>query len=88
MTVNSFEISESLQLRKLHPDRALTACHESDVRIWINLQTADSHEIEDWLNQEDFMGENLFWGVRPCHEGRPTASGCSGGCERRFDVRA
>ena len=41
MIVNSFQISNELQLTPLAPERAAQAVQSKDARIWLDVQTAE-----------------------------------------------
>jgi Mg2+ and Co2+ transporter CorA len=48
--VDSFQINDALQLTPLAPEKAAQACQNKDARIWLDLQTAETDEIEAWLD--------------------------------------
>ena len=51
MMVNSFEISEALQLIPLAPEKVAEAHQKTDARIWLDLQISEPGELEEWLDK-------------------------------------
>jgi magnesium transporter len=56
MIVNSLQINDALQLKPIAPENVMDACQSNDARIWLDLQTAESNEIEAWLNTLGITG--------------------------------
>ncbi len=56
MIVNCFQINDELQLIPLAPESAAEVCQSTDVRIWLDLQTDDSGDIEVWLDTLNITG--------------------------------
>ena len=56
MIVNSFQISNELQLTPLAPERAAQMCQIRDARIWLDVQTAEPAELENWLDKLGIIG--------------------------------
>jgi hypothetical protein len=50
MIVNSFQISDELQMVPIDHERAAQAGQIRDARIWLDVQTAELAEIEAWLD--------------------------------------
>jgi magnesium transporter len=50
MIINSFQINDELQLMPLAPERVAEACQNKDARIWLDVQTTETSEIESWLD--------------------------------------
>lgn len=48
--INCFEINDTLQLVPLAPERAPEACQAADARVWVDLQSEESGQVEEWLD--------------------------------------
>ncbi|TWT81300.1 Magnesium transport protein CorA [Planctomycetes bacterium CA13] len=51
MIINSFQITEDLQLQPLDSEEAVKATGSSGARTWIDLQDFEPDELEDWLDR-------------------------------------
>ncbi|MCP4404462.1 MAG: magnesium transporter CorA family protein [bacterium] len=56
MTVNAYQIDDTLQLTPFAPEQAAEMSQQSDARIWLDLQTSDPTEIEAWLDTLEVSG--------------------------------
>jgi len=54
--ITSFKITDRLQLTPLELNSAVEACRNKDARTWFDLQTAESGEIETWLDALGISG--------------------------------
>ena len=48
--INCFEINDALQLVALAPERAPEACQAADARVWVDLHSEESGQVEEWLD--------------------------------------
>ena len=48
--INCFEINDALQLVPLAPERAPGACQAAEARVWVDLQSEESGQVEEWLD--------------------------------------
>ena len=51
MMVNSFEINDALELAPLAPEKAAQAHQKTDAKIWMDSQTSEPSELEEWLDK-------------------------------------
>lgn len=51
MDIKSYQITDELLLMPFPPERVMEASRDKDARIWIDLMTSDSGELEEWLDR-------------------------------------
>jgi magnesium transporter len=56
MIINSFQIDDELRLTPLAPERAAQVVQNKDARVWLDVQTAEPAEIENWLDTLGIIG--------------------------------
>ena len=56
MIVNSFQINKSAQLIPCPPEEVAEVCQSEEARIWLDVQAAESGELEDWLDRLEVTG--------------------------------
>jgi magnesium transporter len=49
--VESVQITETLEFAPLAPEKVAQTCGNPDARVWLDVQDAESHEIEVWMDR-------------------------------------